>query len=140
MVHWYGGRSLTTGCISQSARVTGLVKSGRRPAMAVRGMRGRSSSVGVEGANMVPVPVRSQEGEIPKTSTIFCIAVAPTALLPLEISVTIEELMPIFAAKSFLSFVLLSANKRSYACMNLLESMFFSFIIQKIELLMLNYL
>lgn len=83
--------------------------------------------------NMEPEPVRSQEGDISNSNTIFCIAETPTLLLPLDISVIIEELIPNLFAKSFLSLTTLFFNRYSYACMKRIESSFFCSIIQNIE-------
>lgn len=80
-----------------------------------------------------PLPVNIQSAETPNSNTIFCIAVRPTELLPLEISVTIDGLTPILPAKSFLSDVLPNERSLLYASMKRLEISFFVVIIQNIE-------
>lgn len=88
----------------------------------------------LDGESMGPSPVSSHLASILNCSTIFCIAEVPTLLRPLEISVTIEALIPNFAAKSRLSLTFLSLKSVSYASIKRAETSFFASIIQNIEL------
>lgn len=75
-----------------------------------------------------PLPVNSQSALMLNWNTIFCIADVPTLLLPFDISVIIEALIPNFAAKSRLSFTFFSISKASYASMNRADMSFFALI------------
>ena len=83
---------------------------------------------------MDPSPVSNHFASILNCNTIFCIAEVPTLLRPLEISVTIEALIPNLAAKSRLSLTLSSLKSASYASIKRAETSFFASIIQNIEL------
>ena len=88
----------------------------------------------LDGESIGPSPVSSHFGSILNCNTIFCIAEVPTLLRPLEISVTIEALIPNLAAKSRLSLTFLSLKSVSYASIKRAETSFFASIIQNIEL------
>lgn len=95
---------------------------------------GRCSSVMVPlSASISPLPVNSQSALILNCDTIFCIADVPTLLLPLDISVTIEALIPNLAAKSRLSLTCFFVSNASYASMKRADISFFASIIQNIE-------
>ena len=96
------------------------------------GFVGGVGGVGCE--SMGPSPVSSHLASILNCNTIFCIAEVPTLLRPLEISVTIEALIPNLAAKSRLSLTFLSLKSVSYASIKRAETSFFASIIQNIEL------
>lgn len=101
----------------------------------VVGVVGWVGGVGVVGCeSMGPSPVSSHLASILNCNTIFCIAEVPTLLRPLEISVTIEALIPNLAAKSRLSLTFLSLKSVSYASIKRAEMSFFASIIQNIEL------
>ena len=94
----------------------------------------------LDGESIVPSPVRSHFASILNCNTIFCIAEVPTLLRPLEISVTIEALIPNFAAKSRLSLTFLSFSSVSYASIKRAETSFFASIIQNNEFFSLKNL
>ena len=101
--------------------------------VASEGLEVAPSALGVLDLSIWPSPVRSQSPEILKSITIFCIAVVPTALLPFDISVTIDGLMPNLRAKSFLSAIALTFKRCSNAAIKRPDTSFLVLIIQNIE-------